>query len=52
MVLVDTMLRSLYKMKSNLDLTKIFYPNMEVSNTIGFRITMGDHMYLWTMGKG
>ena len=51
MVLVDIMLRSRYLMKSELDLTKINYPNMGYSNTIGFRVTTGDNMYLWTVGK-
>ena len=46
MVLADIMLRSRYLMKSESDLTKINYPNM------GFRVTTGDHMYLWAAGKG
>ena len=52
MVLADIMLRSRYLMKSESDLTKINYPNMGYSNTIGFRVTTGDHMYLWAVGKG
>ena len=52
MVLADIMLSSRYMMKSELDLTKINYPNMGYSNTMGFRVTTGDHMYLWAAGKG
>ena len=51
MVLADIMLRLRYLMKSESDLTKINYPNMGYSNTIWFMVTMGDHMYLWTVGK-
>ena len=50
MVLGDTMLRSRYLMKSGSDFTKITYPNMGYSNTMGFRVTMGNHMYRWAMG--
>ena len=52
MVLADIMLRLRYLMKSESDLTKINYPNMGYSNTMGFRVTTGDHMYLWAAGKG
>ena len=52
MVLVDIMLRSRYLMKSTSDLTKINYSNMEYSNTIGFRVTTGDHMYIGAVGRG
>ena len=38
-------------LESRLDLTKIFYPNMWYSNTMGFRVTMGDHMCLWAVGQ-
>ena len=51
MVLADIMLRSRYLMKSESDLTKINYPNMGYSNTMGFRVTMGDHMCLWAVGQ-
>ena len=52
MMLADIMLRSRYLMKSKLNLTKITYPNMGYSNTMGFRVTMGDNMYLCAVGQG
>ena len=51
MVLAYIMLRSRYLKKYESDLTKINYPNMGYSNTIGFMVTTGDHMYLWAVGK-
>ena len=52
MVLAYIMLRSRYLKKYESDLTKINYPNMGYSNTMGFRVTMVDHMYLWAVGQG
>ena len=48
MVLEYAMLGFRYLM--NMDFTKISYPNMGYSNTMGLRVTMGNHMNLWTMG--
>ena len=48
MVLEYAMLGFRYLM--NMDFTKFSYTNMGYSNTMGLRVTMGNHMNLWTMG--
>ena len=43
-----SMRRYLMNMKS--DFIKKFNLNMVTSNTMGFRVTMVDYMYLWAVG--
>ena len=51
-VLVGTMLISRYLIKSNYMFIKYNGPNMVCTNTIGFRVTMGDNMSLCSPGLG
>ena len=50
MVLEDTMMGSRYPVKSKSDFIKMSNLNMESSSTMGFRVTMVGHMYLWALG--
>ena len=38
------------RFKSDSDFIKYLNPNMVSSNTMGFRINLGDHMYFLTVG--
>ena len=50
MVLVETMLESSYLMNTKSHIFKMFNLNMVSSNTMGFRVTMVDHMSLCNVG--
>ena len=50
MVLEDSMLRLDILMKSDSDFTKYLDPIMVSSNTMGFRVNMGDPMYFCSCG--
>ena len=52
MVLVWTMLMSRYFIKSDYMFIKYNDPNMVCTNTMGFRVTMGDNMCLCSPGLG
>ena len=49
MVLENSMFRLDFLMKSNSDFTKYLDTIIMSSNTMGFRDTMVDHMYLWAV---
>ena len=46
------MMVSRYLMNMKSDFIKMFNLNMVPSNTMEFRVTMVDHMYLWAVGRG
>ena len=50
MVMEDTMMGLRYLVKSDLNFIKKSNLNMESSNTMGFRVSMVDHMYLCAVG--
>ena len=52
MVLVWTMLMSRYFIQSDYMFIKYNDPNMVCTNTMGFRVTMGDNMCLCSPGLG
>ena len=52
MVLVGTMLMSRYLIQSNYMFIKYNGPNMVCTNTMGFRVNMGDNMCLCSPGLG